>query len=187
MPSSALLSIGSVPRPFRKSIGKASVNGIIAAFLAFGGDELKQYDPWKASWPSMKDFQTSTPLLWPVHGRSLMEGTEKGAGNSLPFPITIGGRWIHEQMQKTNRPDRSSILSRQKEKLNRDWALVSKAIPNADIEQYTYYWFVVNTRSFYYEFPDQKLPNLHDDRIVMVPYMDYFNHNEEGVSTSTSF
>lgn len=65
-----------------------------------------------------------------------------------------------------------------------DCNIVSKVCSNYDLDTYLHYWFLVNSRTFYYEFYDEKPPESHDDRIVMVPFMDYFNHADHGVSGS---
>jgi hypothetical protein len=55
---------------------------------------------------------------------------------------------------------------------------------------FTYTWLIVNTRTFYWNYPD--LPNSHprlpkrknkltgDDCYAMCPFMDYFNHSDVG-------
>ena len=71
---------------------------------------------------------------------------------------------------------------RQEKKLKADWNLVSKVFPKQNLAEYIYYWIIVNTRSFYFEVSGKEAPQNHDDRMVLCPFVDYFNHNDQGVS-----
>ena len=62
----------------------------------------------------------------------------------------------------------------------KDWAVVSKKFPKSSFGKYTYYWLIVNTRSFYYELPGIKAQPARDDRMVLCPFVDYFNHADHG-------
>lgn len=73
-------------------------------------------------------------------------------------------------------------LSHTRTKAQKDWKVVSKAFPNKTLEEYTYYWLIVNTRSFYFEVPGT-VDFAHGDRMVLCPFVDYFNHNDHGVSS----
>lgn len=183
MPTSALFTIKSVPQPFREKHQGISVHGLLASFLAFGGKESEKLGPWKASWPSMQDFESSSPLLWP---RAVREGFPSTAENSSCFslPPAVGGRWSHPKMQSFLGGQGSSLLDKQEERLNAAWAIVSELFPEANFEEYRYYWLIVNSRSFYWEFPGEKLPETHDDRMVLVPWADYFNHSDHGCNVS---
>ena len=54
--------------------------------------------------------------------------------------------------------------------------------PDGTLPQYTYFWLIVNTRSFYFEIPGCDVVQKYDDRMVFCPFADYFNHNDHGVS-----
>jgi hypothetical protein len=82
------------------------------------------------------------------------------------------------------------LLSTQRTKLEKDWNDLRPHIPSVSKELFTYTWLIVNTRTFYWEYPD--LPNSHprlpkkrkqltaDDCYAMCPFMDYFNHSDVG-------
>lgn len=66
-------------------------------------------------------------------------------------------------------------------KLQEDWKIVVQVVPEASFSTYIYHWLVVNSRSFYYEIPGFDVPASVDDRMVMCPFVDYFNHQDHGV------
>lgn len=61
-------------------------------------------------------------------------------------------------------------------------------------ELFTYYWLIVNTRTFYWDYstistkrkgkPGKKL--VGDDCMTLCPFADYFNHADGGVSGHAS-
>jgi hypothetical protein len=82
------------------------------------------------------------------------------------------------------------LLTNQRSNLEKDWNDVRKHITSVSEDLYTYTWLIVNTRTFYWEYPD--LPNSHprlpkrrnklasNDCYAMCPFMDYFNHSDVG-------
>lgn len=102
------------------------------------GDSSK-YDHWKATWPSKKDFEETMPIQWPEIYK-----------NSLPPAM------------------KSSLLDVQQKKFAKDFNAVKIAVPDASLSEYLYNWLVVNTRSFYFEQSDTKLPSSRDDRMVCI-------------------
>lgn len=82
------------------------------------------------------------------------------------------------------------LLNNQNTKLEKDWNDLRTYIPSIPKELFVYTWLIVNTRTFYWEYPD--LPNSHprlpkkrkqltaDDCYAMCPFMDYFNHSDAG-------
>ena len=156
----------------------------------YGCDETLQYAPWKATWPSLQEFQDSMPLLWPDFLQEPLNCKgevspviTRGEGISKPaflLPPAIGGQW-REMLEYFGRED-AGLLYRQKQKLKADWDTVKKVFPDQALPEYTYYWLVVNTRSFYFDILEGELPDSHDDRMVMCPFVDYFNHKDHGVS-----
>lgn len=187
MPASALLSTQSIPERFRALHKGITVHGLLASFLAFGGIETSQYSPWKASWPALQEFQESMPILWPEFLQEPLD--DKGnkfttvGGKVEPaflLPPAIGGKW-RGMLEYFARGD-AGLLYQQKEKLKADWAVVSKVFPDETLPKYTYYWLIVSTRSFYFDALEGQTPESHDDRIVLCPFIDYFNHKDHGVS-----
>ena len=126
------------------------------------------------------------PLLWPLVVRDVLPSYTSSAGSSCCFPLppAVGGQWSHPKMQSYWKGRDTSHLYKQENKFNANWEIVSKLFPEAKFEEYRYYWLVVNTRSFYWEFPGEKLPESHDDRMVLAPWVDYFNHSDHGCNVS---
>jgi hypothetical protein len=96
----------------------------------------------------MKDFQASMPIFWPATVQEL-----------LP-------------------PQAHALLAKQKQKLQRDWAAVSAAYPSLGQDEYTHFWLLVSTRTFYYtppNLPTEETP-IADECLAIVPFGDYFNH-----------
>ena len=190
MPASALLTTDSIPESFKFQQGGISVHGLLASFLAFGGEEKEKFAVWKATWPSMQDFEESMPILWPkvltksVHSRA--ECTNDPESSQMPtdmLPPAINGRWTSERKSADVWSLReSSLLFKQKQKLETDWTIVSKQFPGKTKTEYVYYWLLVNTRSFYFDLVGDVVSEDHGDRMVMCPFIDYFNHNDHGVS-----
>jgi hypothetical protein len=82
------------------------------------------------------------------------------------------------------------LLTAQRSNLERDYVNIHAIHPSISRHLFTYTWLIVNTRTFYWEYPD--LPNAHprlpkkrpqltsDDCYAMCPFMDYFNHSDKG-------
>jgi hypothetical protein len=108
----------------------------------------------------MSDFQSTMPLCY-----------SKDLQGLLPHAATF-------------------LLTNQRAKLEKDWKDLHTHIPSVDKDMFTYTWLIVNTRTFFWEYPD--LPNSHprlpkkrsqltaDDCYAMCPFMDYFNHSDVG-------
>lgn len=74
------------------------------------------------------------------------------------------------------------LLQRQRQKLEKDWKHFSRSGLEADYSDFRYCWLIVNTRCFYYELPGTKRPPSVEDRMVLCPFIDFFNHQDKGVS-----
>lgn len=188
MPASALLTVNSIPEDFKNLHKDITVHGLLASFLAFSGVKTSLYGLWKATWPSVQEFEESMPILWPVHLRKPLDcnGEPTNAMEEKPaflLPPAIGGRWRHILEFFMPRED-EGLLAKQEKRMKADWKIVSKIFPNKTLEEYTYYWLVVNTRSFYFEVPGTT-KFAHEDRMVLCPFVDYFNHSDHGVSSKT--
>jgi hypothetical protein len=138
------------------------VHGRLAAALALWCSDPKheEYKVWQDVWPTMSDFQSTMPMCY-----------TKELQEFLPQAATL-------------------LLTNQREKLEKDWKDLHTLIPSVDKDLFTYTWLIVNTRTFYWDYPD--LPNSHprlpkkrtqltaDDCYAMCPFMDYFNHSDVG-------
>lgn len=184
VPASALLTMNSIPRNFRLAHGDISVHGLLASFLAFGAAELSPYTLWRETWPSPQELEDSMPILWPSNWKTAH--VRRNSGTVFPSPVwalppAIGGHWGSWEM--LSHTDSSSGLLRQQERrLQEDWANASKVFPGETLEKYRYYWLLVNTRSFYYDLPGAEYHQARQDRMVLCPFIDYFNHQDHGVS-----
>ena len=79
------------------------------------------------------------------------------------------------------------LVKKQHQKFKRDWGRVSTMLVRRqrDRDDYLHAWMLVNTRSFYYETPQmQHLP--HDDRLLLLPVADLFNHANSGCESTFS-
>lgn len=95
-----------------------------------------------------------------------------------------------KELQKLLPHAATILLANQSTKLEKDWNDLRPHITSISKELFTYTWLIVNTRTFYWEYPD--LPNSHprlpkkrkqltaDDCYAMCPFMDYFNHSDVG-------
>lgn len=190
VPASVLLTIKTIPQNFRKLHEGITVHGLLASFLAFGGPDASHYSRWKNTWPSMQEFQESMPILWPSFMREPLDNNGNphykigGLREDPAFiiPPAIAGRWAHYRMREFWKVRDTAPMYRQEKKLKADWDIVSKVFPDQTLPKYTYYWLIVNTRSFYFELSGREAAQNHDDRMVLCPFVDYFNHNDHGVS-----
>lgn len=122
--------------------------------------EHQQYTLWHDVWPTDSDFRATMPFYYAKELQDL-----------LPRAATL-------------------LLNNQRTKLEKDWKDLHPHIPAIPKDLFTYTWLIVNTRTFYWEYPD--LPNSHprlpkkrkqltaDDCYAMCPFMDYFNHSDVG-------
>lgn len=144
-----------------------TVHGRLAASLALwhSNPDLQDYKPWQDVWPTEADFKTVMPFFYAQKLQSL-----------LPQAAL-------------------SLLKNQQTKLEKDWTDLLTHIPSINKELFTYTWMIVNTRTFYWDYPD--LPNSHprlpkrrtnltaDDCYAMCPFMDYFNHSDNGCTPTS--
>ncbi|KAJ8122624.1 hypothetical protein ONZ43_g1224 [Nemania bipapillata] len=105
--------------------------------------------PWIRVLPTHADFATSVPFMWP------------------------------EELHKHLPIVAYRILERQQDKFQREWHSVSRAFPHLDRSEYMYYWFIINTRTFFYESPEMEQYNW-EDKLCLLPAADSFNHATDG-------
>lgn len=77
------------------------------------------------------------------------------------------------------------LVITQQSNFDQDWKNIASGFPEISLEGYEYAWFVVGTRSFYYETPQTILYPWHD-RLALLPIADLFNHAEIGCQVSHS-
>ncbi|KAH7308710.1 putative SET domain-containing protein [Stachybotrys elegans] len=103
-----------------------------------------------------------------------MEGMEE----ALPF------MWPGE-LQDMLPSEAKTILAQKQTSFNSDWSMFHSSFPDTSQQQYRYAWFLVNSRTFYYETPETMLYPWHD-RLALLPVADMFNHADVGCSVSYS-
>ncbi|KAK5085113.1 hypothetical protein LTR24_007184 [Lithohypha guttulata] len=78
------------------------------------------------------------------------------------------------------------LLNRQEDKLGSDWSIVSTAFPSLLKKEYTYHWFTVGTRTFYYSDPMSDNDKNPDECLALLPFADLFNHSSGGCEVTFS-
>lgn len=158
-------SLVHVALPSIKSLqlpDNVTVHGKLAASLAlwYSDPAHDKYALWQAVWPTEEDFRNTMPLFYAKILRDVLPRAAE------------------------------TLLTNQLTKLDKDWADLSPYLPSISKDLFTYTWLIVNTRTFYWNYPD--LPNSHprlpkrktkltgDDCYAMCPFMDYFNHSDVG-------
>ncbi|KAI9819192.1 MAG: hypothetical protein M1827_007348 [Pycnora praestabilis] len=156
VPIAALLTVQNVPKRMQRSIGDITVHGLLAAYLTLeDASGASQYAAWRAVWPSEEDFQESNPIMWAAELQEMLPRHAKA----------------------------EDLLKTQKEKLEKDFAIVNAASPSILKKDYLYNWLLVNTRTFYYVKPGTRKRPSPDDCMALCPIADYFNHADDGRDT----
>ncbi|KAK3336202.1 hypothetical protein B0T19DRAFT_32458 [Cercophora scortea] len=166
VPTSALRTPETVPKRISKKLPHdMRIHGLLAADLALDTSSPSRYAAWNAVLPTRADVLATMPLTWDTR-------------LTAHFP-----------------PTARSLLKKQTAKFARDWALVQTAFPPSTTgepkltrDEYMYAWILVNTRTFYYETPKTKaVLRSRDDRMVMQPVADLFNHTDDPRSAAVQF
>ena len=183
IPSSVMLTVDNIPSTFVKKFRAGTpTQAILAAYLTRGDRRsLKKWDAWRKIWPSRQAFEDNMPILWPEISQN-----DSGAGRII-LPPSASGTLESPQTNILGEGDKGiyqNILSRQRTRLQRSWEDVVSVIPDMDWDSFSYNWCIVNTRSFYYIGPEKDDPEDWNDALGLVPFVDYFNHSDEWVSTS---
>ncbi|KAJ4286721.1 hypothetical protein N0V90_012973 [Kalmusia sp. IMI 367209] len=145
---------------------KVSIHARLAAYLALSYAKKDcVHRPWQDVWPTQEEFENILPLHWSGELQAL-----------LPHAATV-------------------LLSNQRSNLERDYLSIHALHLSISKSLFTYTWLIVNTRTFYWIYPD--LPKAHprlpkkrpqltaDDCYAMCPFMDYFNHSDKGCETKS--
>lgn len=169
VPASALFSMNSIPTSFRSKHKEGiSTHGLLASFFAFAPRKhLLDYQSWMETWPRPEDL-ASFPICWDDSCRSSV---------FLP-PGMIGGCWGSRDEESEG----EGLLSGQEKKFRRDWGVVSRIFPGRKMEEYRYGWLLVNTRSLYCGGLGGNKFRSREERMVLCPFIDLFNHDDHGVS-----
>ncbi|KAL4740216.1 hypothetical protein BDV11DRAFT_103888 [Aspergillus similis] len=170
VPRHLMLTVETIPSSFvTKFEENVPVHALLAAFLCHGEPEdLEPYELWTKTWPTRKDFEHCMPILWPESLRASL-------------PPSVSGSWKSVRKEKLEFEYESShqnVLAQQEQRLRNAWESVVAVFPETDWETFSYYWLIVNTRSFFYLTPGQEPPEDRNDAMALLPFADYFNHSD---------
>ncbi|KAI0398599.1 hypothetical protein F5Y17DRAFT_411241 [Xylariaceae sp. FL0594] len=171
VPENMLYSLGSVSASSisAKLPPDMPLHGLLAADLALRSGTDHHPPPLPSAWlralPSEEDFGACMPFMWPAALQELLPAAAK------------------------------SVLKSQQAKFERERdAVVAAAFPDTDDDfllllekKFRYFWFVVNTRSFFHETPEMAARygccGLEwVDKLCLVPAADLFNHDSSSSS-----
>jgi hypothetical protein len=177
VPLSAMFTIDSVPLSFVRRFSEGtSLHTILATFLTHGDPiVLKRWEIWRQVWPSRHDFEETLPLLW---------SKASPASKSL-LPPSVSGSWSPSKKGAVDTAYEhryTDILSHQEKRLQDAWRDVVSVFPDTNWDIFSYNWLILNTRSFFYVSPGKSEPEDWNDAIALVPFADYFNHDDNAVS-----
>ncbi|KAL0261893.1 hypothetical protein SLS55_003326 [Diplodia seriata] len=141
----------------------ATVHARLAAYLTLmDGKADAPHRIWQPVWPKKEEFESIMPMNWEEREKELLPAHAK------------------------------SLLEKQQEKFEKDWRALRAHLPSGDCRDlFTYYWLIVNTRTFYWDYPTttrtgkqqvKRRKLAPDDCMALCPFMEYFNHADEGVS-----
>ncbi|KAK4042175.1 hypothetical protein C8A01DRAFT_44824 [Parachaetomium inaequale] len=164
VPASVLRTLDTVRPQVKEALPKdTKVHAILAAELALD-KPTSEYSPWNAVVPSRDSVSASLPLAWDARLHPY-----------LPKPAL-------------------ALLRKQQAKFTRDWTAIQQTplaaaatsqstTPTITRQEYLHFWLLVNTRTFYHETPHTAtLPR--DDRMVLQPVADLFNHADTGCAVA---
>ncbi|OAA78123.1 SET domain protein [Akanthomyces lecanii RCEF 1005] len=154
----------AVPTPAirsRHTLPKALMAKVPANMTLHGllAADLLLHPPSSRVWgklvPSLGEFESSTPFFWP------------------------------ETLQELLPPETKNLLRNQQRKFRQDWNHAKEGYPDMAKQDYLYSWFLVGTRSFYYEIQETLSYPWHD-RLALLPVADMFNHSSAGCAVAFS-
>ncbi|PYI07124.1 SET domain-containing protein [Aspergillus sclerotiicarbonarius CBS 121057] len=172
VPHSAMLTPSKIPSSFTALFpADTPTHALYAAYLTH---TPTTNDPWRNTWPTISDFASSMPLLWPSSFVSLLPPSISSLWSTISIPPSPP-----KETQQHDTTSHQHLLSQQEARLRRDWEIVERVLPGMDWEKFKYHWIIVNTRSFFYLLPGKDMPEDRYDAMALVPVADYFNHSDE--------
>ncbi|KAL4931982.1 uncharacterized protein BDV17DRAFT_301531 [Aspergillus undulatus] len=166
---------------------------------------LKEMSLWRSVWPAWEEFEQSMPIFWTgrlrvSNLRGFQSHSQDGDPDSnvagtatrslLPLSITGHQNGSPNQHQQSNFKFNSNpsyetryqnLLPQQETRFRKAWDSVVSVFPETETNRKTfaYNWAIINSRSFYYVSPGEDEPEDWNDAIAMVPFADYFNHDDD--------
>ncbi|KAL9054969.1 MAG: hypothetical protein Q9162_003824 [Coniocarpon cinnabarinum] len=188
VPSSSILAVPKSAAVGASQKSASSVHSLLSLKLLQGDvpEHLQSFmGMWRSVMPDLEILKQCVPLLWSARAQQL-----------LPEPA-------------------KALLQRQKTKFQRDWndfrsmklplsafGLPEGSSQSAVYEAFAHAWLLVNTRSFYWDYPttqsqgskrarqkSQKSSNGlgAEDCMALVPFIDLFNHTYVGECCAVEF
>jgi hypothetical protein len=117
--------------------------------------DLPQKTPWVQAVPTQSEVEECMPLMWP------------------------------EELQALLPPEAAAVLAKHQSRFQEAWDMFSVSFPDVELRDYRYAWFLVNSRTFYYETPETLLYPWHD-RLALLPLADLLNHADSGCRVAFS-
>jgi hypothetical protein len=122
------------------------------------------------------------PLFWHADLRELLPQAAKGTTRRAPLPGLSLACFSHSWLL----PDKLDVVQR---KIGQDFAAVKTVLSDAGAKEETfrYYWMLVNSRCYFWNFTKSNKRKRHhdklnvDDGMALCPFADYFNHSNQGV------
>ena len=191
VPTTLILNVERIPTSFKAEFPEGIANhALIAAWLTHRGpDDLENCHLWFDTWPKRQEFEDTLPILWPVElgGRQWPGDAAAKPDSKQPnfIPPSISGRW--NTFQRSVLPgqkvqEHQDQMYFQEKRLRKAYDDVCAARPDTDWRTFSYFWFILNTRSFYWVGDDQEPPEDRNEALAMVPFADYFNHTDVDIS-----
>ncbi|KAK3500743.1 hypothetical protein B0T13DRAFT_527126 [Neurospora crassa] len=169
VPSTTLRTYETVHPSISRALPKdISIHGLLAADLAFDPSPSVKYRQWNAVCPSREDIWDYLPLTWDRQLREFLP--RKALELLLKQEAKFEKDWSMVQQSKLLSPGPDQKENKSLEE--KECGTLNKSITRDD---YLYAWLLVNTRTFYHETPKTKKFNK-DDRMVLQPVADLFNH-----------
>jgi hypothetical protein len=146
--------------------------------------ESRQFQEWEATWPSMEDITSSVPLFW--NSRTCVHLTPAATGTCYMPPLRLVGLLLILLL---------GYLANVQQKYTKDWNGVKHVIRDAEIKEqsFKYYWMLVNSRCYYWDFAQSRKRKRGEEKIVSVdecmalcPFADYFNHGSTGCTFNST-
>lgn len=187
VPVGAMVTIDSLPSSFIERFPEgSSKHCILAAWLTHGDPSLvRKLENWRKVWPSRKDFADCMPILWPERLRVSTSACQFSDSSQSLLPPCASGLWnsfAKKQMDMRYETRHQYLLAQQEKRLQEAWRNTLSAFPNTDWDMFSYYWLILNTRSFFYVSPKRRALEDRNDAVSLVPFADYFNHVDDAVS-----
>ncbi|KAG5292425.1 SET domain-containing protein [Histoplasma ohiense] len=180
VPIGLMLTTKSIPSKFREKFpDNIPVQGLYAAYICCTEEFQEKFAPWRAVWPSRQDFEDTLPILWAQRLKGI-----KISGPSYPLlPSSISGSWntiAKRPIKCAYTAEHQNLLPEQEKRFDKAYRVIKQVFQDIDKDTYTYYWLIVNTRSFHHIPVGTSAPEDRYDAMALCPFGDYFNHIDEG-------